>query len=686
MEQRADSAGSERNDRHLGCSMTSSLLSLVRTAGGSTAVDELLRVSGTPYDERYLDDPSNWISVDQGEALLRAGAEVTGDPAMARRVGEHFVSRHAGTGVATLLRSLGSPEEVLANVAQTASKFSVVTEFVAHDVRPGRAGIEARARPGFTRKPVLCEWTVGLLSQCTVLFGLPPATVTESQCQAAGADSCIYEVTWDEALAEAAADPQQRVTALEAQVIALSERLRGIYATASDLVSLDDLDALLTRIVERAGETVRAPRYVLAVHHEPDDRLRVYGKGLSDPEAEAVARAAMDGETGRSTLVVDVVSSRRRHGLLIALYPDGVEFFDQERELLSLYAKHAAAVLDMATALDHASRRHELATALLDLSRTLAGASTTSEVAERLAEVAPGVVDCDNAAVYLWDGPDETLRMMAGHGFSEPSRIGLQRLPISLGHTEELRAMLDQPGPRFYRAETAEPFVAHLLRLAESVAACVVPIISGGDFLGVMSVGVRERPERIAVGSDLGERLTGVAALAAPAIQNGMLVDQLHFQATHDALTGLVNRQGFGGRVDGALERARTGEGPLGLVFIDLDDFKRVNDTNGHEAGDALLAAVAERLRARVRGSDFVARLGGDEFAVVVSGLESADALAAAMERLRGAFADPFSIAGTHVRIDASVGGALWPRDGQTLTDLVRRADAEMYQEKAEAR
>jgi diguanylate cyclase (GGDEF)-like protein len=681
---RVDSAGSEPNGRHLGCSMTSSLLSLVRAEGGSAAVDELLRVSGTPYDERYLDDPSNWISVDEGEALLHAGAEVTGDPAMARRVGEHFVSRHAGTGVATLLRSLGSPEEILANVAQAASKFSVVSEFTALEVQPGRARIQARARPGFVRKPVLCEWTIGLLSQCTVLFGLPPATVTESQCQAAGADSCIYEVTWDKVLAEAAADPEQRVTALEAQVVALSERMRSIYATAGDLVSPEDLDSLLTRIVERAGETVRAPRYVLAVRTQPDDRLRVYGKGLSDAEAEAVARAAMEAETGPSTLVVDVASSRNRHGLLVALYPEGVEFFGQERELLSLYAKHAAAVLDMATALDDASRRHALSSALLALSRTLAEASTTHEVVLQLAEAVPNVVDCDTVAVHLWDRREETMNMVAGHGFSESARADLEHMRIGLAETDELGTMLGEPGPRFYRADSAEPFVAGMLQRAGLAAASVVPIISGGDFLGVLSVGTAEQPERLELGSDLVERLTGVAALAAPAIQNGLLVDELHFQATHDALTGLVNRQGFGGRADGALERARTGEGPLALVFIDLDHFKRVNDTGGHEAGDALLAAVAERLRGRVRGGDFVARLGGDEFAVVVSGLRSADELSAAMNRLRDAFADPFSVGGERVQIEASVGGALWPRDGQTLTELVRRADAAMYREKAE--
>src|SRR4051794_35956475 len=86
-----------RMDRHLGCSMSASLLTLVRLQGGADAVARVLAEAGTPHDERYLEDAGNWISVDEGEALLRAAAKVTEDPAIARRVGEHFVSRHAGT-------------------------------------------------------------------------------------------------------------------------------------------------------------------------------------------------------------------------------------------------------------------------------------------------------------------------------------------------------------------------------------------------------------------------------------------------------------------------------------------------------------------------------------------------------------------------------------------------------------
>jgi diguanylate cyclase (GGDEF)-like protein len=255
---------------------------------------------------------------------------------------------------------------------------------------------------------------------------------------------------------------------------------------------------------------------------------------------------------------------------------------------------------------------------------------------------------------------------------------------ITGADTPEIESSVADPGPRAYDLESADPFIRGWMELAGLAAVVSVPIISGGDFLGVLVVGVRDRPERLQLMPDTLERITGVAALAAPAIQNGLLVDELHHQATHDALTGLVNRQGFGTRADGALTRAQNGEGPLGLVFVDLDEFKNVNDSRGHEAGDLLLRAVAERLRARVRGTDFVARLGGDEFAVVLSGLQSEEALQGAMTRVRSAFADPFSIGGEPVPLNASIGGALWPRDGQTLTELVRRADKAMYREKAE--
>ena len=150
----------------------------------------------------------------------------------------------------------------------------------------------------------------------------------------------------------------------------MSERLQSAYATASDLVSTEDLDTVLHRIVERAANAVRAPSHILAVRTEPGAELQVYSHGIDEREARhSRARRSTDGApAGDSTLVVEVTSSRRHYGQLIAHYPGAIEFFPQDREMLSLYAKHAAAVLDMAMALQESAQRHDQVSSLLALS------------------------------------------------------------------------------------------------------------------------------------------------------------------------------------------------------------------------------------------------------------------------------------------------------------------------------
>ena len=115
-----------------------------------------------------------------------------------------------------------------------------------------------KARPGYERDPVLCDWTGGLLSQPPALFGLPPADVEETSCQSRGDEECIYEIAWDADRAASAADPQELVTALESQLVGMSDRLQNMYATARDLIAIDDLDVALARITDRAATAVRA--------------------------------------------------------------------------------------------------------------------------------------------------------------------------------------------------------------------------------------------------------------------------------------------------------------------------------------------------------------------------------------------------------------------------------------------
>ena len=124
----------------------------------------------------------------------------------------------------------------------------------------------------------------------------------------------------------------------------------------------------------------------------------------------------------------------------------------------------------------------------------------------------------------------------------------------------------------------------------------------------------------------------------------------------------------------------------MGLLFIDFDDFKQVNDAHGHEAGDELIRKAAVRLEAVTRGSDEVARLGGDEFAVILAAVDDDEQVRAAEERVRAAFAEPFLLGDLIISIGASVGGGLWPEHGRTVQELVRHADAAMYEDKAKGR
>jgi diguanylate cyclase (GGDEF)-like protein/PAS domain S-box-containing protein len=153
------------------------------------------------------------------------------------------------------------------------------------------------------------------------------------------------------------------------------------------------------------------------------------------------------------------------------------------------------------------------------------------------------------------------------------------------------------------------------------------------------------------------------------------LEEQLTHQAFHDPLTGLANRALFRDRVSHALALAQRRASPVTVLFLDLDDFKTVNDSLGHAEGDRLLIAVAERFLACARTADTVARLGGDEFAILIEGTDGRDGLP---DRLAAAMSHPFTLSGNQVRVTASIGVASATTD-DSADDLLRNADMAMY-------
>ena len=163
------------------------------------------------------------------------------------------------------------------------------------------------------------------------------------------------------------------------------------------------------------------------------------------------------------------------------------------------------------------------------------------------------------------------------------------------------------------------------------------------------------------------------------------LEDQLAYQAFHDSLTGLANRALFSERITHALERGVRRTNLVAVLFIDLDDFKTVNDSLGHAAGDELLVTVAERIRSSIRPEDTCARLGGDEFAVMVESITHPDGAVTVARRIIGAMAEPLAIAGSDVAVQGSIGIALGV-GGQTASEIMRSADLAMYRAKSEGK
>jgi diguanylate cyclase (GGDEF)-like protein/PAS domain S-box-containing protein len=163
------------------------------------------------------------------------------------------------------------------------------------------------------------------------------------------------------------------------------------------------------------------------------------------------------------------------------------------------------------------------------------------------------------------------------------------------------------------------------------------------------------------------------------------LEEQLRHLAFHDSLTGLANRALFGDRLEHALSRRNSEDEPMGLLLIDLDDFKTINDNHGHLAGDDVLVEVAQRLRNSLRPSDTVARLGGDEFAVLIHQAADEGDVERAAARIVELLAPVFTVRGEDVSIHASIGVAFSSSGDATSDDLMRKADAAMYAAKPEA-
>ena len=306
-----------------------------------------------------------------------------------------------------------------------------------------------------------------------------------------------------------------------------------------------------------------------------------------------------------------------------------------------------------------------------DLAETTEPALLAELVARHLAE-AIGFDDC-----VLYALAPETGRL-APFG-SYPVARALETDPESLAERPALAGVIhDRVRIVIDVADAqADPIEQARLRALGREVMLLLPLVARSEPVGVAELttsGHHATDERrLALARTL-------AFEAAMAIENGRLYQQLRHRSLHDPLTGLANRSLFDDRVEHALARLARHEGTtVAVLFIDLDDFKAVNDTLGHARGDRLLALVAERLRTVVRPADTVARLGGDEFALLLDEIASGDEALAVATRVLDSLEPPFELAGQPVRVSVSVGVALRSVGDVTAHELVQEADLAMY-------
>ena len=295
----------------------------------------------------------------------------------------------------------------------------------------------------------------------------------------------------------------------------------------------------------------------------------------------------------------------------------------------------------------------------------------------------------ERAAVHLI-GPDNTIRYVGGVGLTDDMSEALHRNLLGKRATDSpvWQAMLATNGPVLVgdvgqTASRPGGFI-DTLQLRSFLA---MPLMSASGPVGVVVCGdssdVRSWTSR---DHTLARQVAMEGALIVDSARmrqaEQMHVAELTRQAYHDALTGLPNRTHLLDRAEQEVEIAMATGGRIALLLLDLDGFKRVNDTVGHHAGDALLQAVGQRLQASVRDNDVVARLGGDEFAILLTRNPDEKSAAAIAERIHERLRQPYDIDGGEVLVGASIGIALFPADATDMATLMRGADAAMYQVK----
>jgi diguanylate cyclase (GGDEF)-like protein len=328
-------------------------------------------------------------------------------------------------------------------------------------------------------------------------------------------------------------------------------------------------------------------------------------------------------------------------------------------------------------------QRFDSLSLLYEFTRLVSGAQRPDAILEAMLTQAKDLLRAERAELWLHDDNDTLWRIRVSDDGHTGGLLGANDSLLIRPWFEA------HPEACAIEVVTATGMAAQLISVLEAKNCIVAPITESGAIVGLVAVLDRLGDQPRFEDSERTMFAT-LAHHASVALENGRLIDRLHHEAsereheaTHDSLTGLPNRVLFAQRLRNALVEVDDEPVHAAVGLMDLDGFKEINDTLGHQVGDVVLAEVGRRLRMVVDPGVHVARLGGDEFALLLVGASDRIFVEAAGRRIREEVARPLLIDGMRINVTASLGFALAPEDASDGSTLLQRADIAMYRAKA---
>jgi diguanylate cyclase (GGDEF)-like protein len=351
---------------------------------------------------------------------------------------------------------------------------------------------------------------------------------------------------------------------------------------------------------------------------------------------------------------------------------------------LEMFAREA----DRRLAEEQKERLTRMFAALSAANEAMLRARTREELCELVCEAA--VMGDSSMSDYIWlvEPDGASLRVVAAGGTGKDTAIGMQS-PLSSPESES--QSLSEIAFKSRRPAISNDYMAdpRLTRFRDRVrdlgmrSVAVIPLIKEGVAFGLLLVQSTHvgafTPELVNLIQRLADNVSFALVNFDHADEKARADQRIEYLATHDSLTDLPNRVMFNQLLHFSIEAARRHDRKFAVLFIDLDRFKTINDSLGHEAGDALLVETAARLRSCLRASDVVARLGGDEFVIILEETAAIEDVERITENLLAVLSQPLQLSGHECNTTASIGIAMYPSDGTDEQTLTKNADIAMY-------